>query len=78
MTPFSHQASEVIPVIGLCLEQAQKAAHVFEVYEKLPVKNYVLLLWVSLVQVKMEDYKALAYYHIVIALLGSCPRLSVS
>ena len=72
------QASEVSTDIGLCLELAQEAAHVSEVYEKVaeainqpPVKDYVPLLWVSLVQVTTEHYKALANYYIAIGLLDS-------
>ena len=66
------------PDTDLCLELAQEAAHVSEVYEKVaeaisqpPVKDYVPFLWVSLVQVKREHYKALANYYIAIALLDT-------
>ena len=72
------QAEQAGPDIGLCLELAQEAAHVSEVYEKVaeaisqpPVKDYVPLLWVSLVQVKTEHYKALANYYIAIGLLDT-------
>ena len=77
-TELSFLQTEPGSDIGLCLELAQEAAHVSEVYEKVaeaisqpPVKDYVPLLWVSLVQVKTEHYKALANYYIAIGLLDS-------
>ena len=64
--------------LNTCLELGQEAAHVSEVYEKVqeaislpPVKDYVPYLWVSLVQVKREHYRALANYYVAIALIDN-------
>ena len=64
--------------VDTCLELAQEAAHVSEVYEKVqevislpPVKDYVPYTWVSLVSVKREHYRALSHYYIAIALIDS-------
>ena len=62
--------------LGLCLELAQEAAHVSDVYEKVyeaisqaPVKDYVPFSWVSLAQVKKEHYRALANFYLALGLL---------
>ena len=71
-----------VPDIDLCLELAQEAAHVGEVYEKVfdaisqaPVKDYVPFSWVSLVQVKKEHYRALANFYAGLGLVDQTGEL---
>ncbi|XP_076352612.1 rhophilin-2-B-like isoform X1 [Tachypleus tridentatus] len=71
--------------IEICLDTAQEAAEVSEVYNHVhkvmsrpTVKNYVPYSWISLVCVKSEHYKALAHYYVAVGLLDHIGELSDS
>ncbi|XP_036089026.1 rhophilin-1 isoform X2 [Rousettus aegyptiacus] len=67
-----------------CLAQlhlAQEAAQVAAEYELVhrtmaqpPVREYVPFAWTTLVHVKAESFRALAHYHVAVALCGGPPE----
>nr|CAD7585520.1 unnamed protein product [Timema genevievae] len=64
--------------VDVCLDLAQEAAQVSEVYGKVhtliscqPVKDYVPYSWVCLAQVKREHYTALSHYHTALGVMGA-------
>ncbi|XP_067006501.1 rhophilin-2 isoform X2 [Anabrus simplex] len=63
--------------IDVCLDLAQEAAQVAQVYGQVhtlisaaAVKDYVPYSWVALVLVKREHYSALAHYHVAAGLVA--------
>lgn len=69
--------------IEFCLETAQEAAEVAEVYcdvHKLisapPVKDYVPYSWISLTLVKSEHYRAMAHHYVAVGFLDHTGDLS--
>ncbi|XP_063217121.1 rhophilin-2 isoform X1 [Bacillus rossius redtenbacheri] len=64
--------------IDVCLDLAQEAAQVAEVYSKVhalisvaAVRDYVPYSWAALVQVKREHYAALSHFHVAAGVLGA-------
>lgn len=71
------------PGIDVCLDVAQEAAKVSEVYQQVhrvisqpPVKDYVPFSWISLLRVKAEHYRALAHHYVGVGLLDHAGPLS--